>query len=507
MKRLFALLLSLMMVAACIPAMAEEPVTLEMMLVTNANYTHGDPDWDRTIINEVEKAVGVKLDITWISSEGSKEKVSTMLAGNNLPDIFSPGVDVASLVEEGAIMALDPYIDRIANYTRHLPTSTEVAVRNVSDGMLYQVNMLTQVSPAYAMVVRKDWLDNMGIENVPVTIDEWIEVWRRVRDEDVNKNGDPNDEVPFVDPSTFTSGNAGMSLLMAYGIESNGLWYVDDNGTYSLVYSHERFGEYLELMRQLYSENLIDQEVFTNNGTAVATLFNSNSAFSGYQWASRCSNTTATLADTVPEVMLIPVAPVKESGQLIPARNLHGSTFVFSYELENDPAKLDAALRLIDFMYSDEGIELTNYGLEGVHHTVVDGKKLVVPELCQPSATAARHAGLICQQFPTLWNNDNYVQMNTQNKPYEELTLAEQLTYQGTQIYWDYYYTMPPSLATPAVVEYSADIYSKIDELYANCVTGKITVEDFFKEYEALKPYGLQEILDQGQEYYDQLVK
>lgn len=507
MKRLFALLLCLVMALTCLPAMADEPVTLEMMLVTNANYNHGDADWDRSIIAEVEKAIGAKLDITWISSEGSKEKVSTLLAGNNLPDIFSPGLDVASLAEEGAIMALDPYIDRIANYTRHLPAATEAAVRNVSDGMLYQVNMLTEISPAYAMVVRQDWLDNLGIETMPVTLEEWIEVWRRVRDEDANKNGDPNDEVPFVDPPTFTAGNPGMSLLMAYGIQSNGLWYVDDNGTYSLVYSHERFGEYLELMRLLYSEKLIDQEVFTNNGTAVASLFNSNAAFSGYQWASRCANTTKTLAETVPEVLLVPTEPVKESGQLIPARTLQSSAFVFSYELENDKAKLDAALKLIDFMYSDEGIELTNYGLEGVHHTVVDGKKVLMPELCEPSFTAQRYAGLVCQQFPTLWNSDNYIQGNTQNKSYEELSLADKLTYDGTQIYWDYYYTMPPSLATPAVVEYSADVYSKIDELYANCVTGKITVEDFFKEYEALKSYGLQEILDQGQEYYDMLVK
>ena len=506
MKKMYALLLCLVMILTCAPAMADEPVALDMMLITTANYDHGNENWNRVIIEEIEKAVGVKLNITWISSEGAKEKVSTMIAGNNLPDIFSPGLSVESLVEEGAIMALDPYIDQIANYTRHLPASTEVAVRNVADGMLYQVNMLTQVSPAYAMVVRQDWLDNLGIETMPVTLDEWIEVWRKVRDEDANKNGDPNDEIPFVDPPTFTSGNPGMSLLMSFGIESNGLWYVQD-GTYSLVYSHERFGEYLELMRMLYSEKLIDQEVFTNNATAVATLFNSNSAFSGYQWASRCANTTTTLAATIPEVMLVPTVPIKGEGQMIPTRTLQGSAFVFSYELESNPAKLEAALKLINFMYSDEGIELTNFGLEGVHHTVVDGKKVLLPELCSPACREARFAGLICQQFPTLWNYDNYVQMNTQNKPYEELSLADQLTYQGVTMYNDYYYTTPPSLSTPAVVEYSADIYAKLDELFANCVTGKITVEEFFKEYEALKPYGLQDILDQGQEYYDLLVK
>ena len=91
MKKMYALLLCLVMILTCAPAMADEPVALDMMLITTANYDHGNENWNRVIIEEIEKAIGVKLNITWISSEGAKEKVSTMIAGNNLPDIFSPG--------------------------------------------------------------------------------------------------------------------------------------------------------------------------------------------------------------------------------------------------------------------------------------------------------------------------------------------------------------------------------------------------------------------------------
>ena len=89
-KKSLVLLLCLVMILTCAPAMADEPVALDMMLITNANYDHGNEDWNRVIIEEIEKAIGVKLNITWISSEGAKEKVSTLIAGNNLPDIFSP---------------------------------------------------------------------------------------------------------------------------------------------------------------------------------------------------------------------------------------------------------------------------------------------------------------------------------------------------------------------------------------------------------------------------------
>ena len=52
-------------------------------------------------------------------------------------------------------------------------------------------------------------------------------------------------------------------------------------------------------------------------------------------------------------------------------------------------------------MYSDEGIFLTNYGIEGIHHTMVDGKPVLNEQiLSDPSFTQARYAGLICQLFP-----------------------------------------------------------------------------------------------------------
>ena len=63
----------------------------------------------------IEKACNVRLNITWITSAGQSEKVSTWLAEDNLPDMFNPN-NVATLADEGAIMALDPYFDRISNY-------------------------------------------------------------------------------------------------------------------------------------------------------------------------------------------------------------------------------------------------------------------------------------------------------------------------------------------------------------------------------------------------------
>lgn len=506
MKKLVSLALAIALLLACcaLPALAEEPVTLNMTLQTASTYNHGDPNRDMSVWEAIEKACNVKLNINWISNEGAAEKYSTLLVENKLPDMFTL-TNMDTYVGEGAIMALDPYLDRIPNYMRWLPQAVEASQRYLEDGKLYHISQLTAYSPAYTMVYRQDWLDNLGIEKVPETMDEWITVWKAIRDNDANKNGDPNDEIPFIDTTTFNAAR-GFTLLQSFGVKNNGRWYYDDEGHYSLVYENEHFREFLELMVTLYQEKLIDAELFTHTTKDIATMFNSNTAFSGYQWISRPQNTNTVLAETVPEVSLQPTTPIKGEAQLIPARNLPGTSFGIGYQVEKDPAKLDAMLRLIDFMYSDEGIFLTNYGIEGIHHTMVDGKPVLNEQiLSDPSFTQARYAGLICQLFPGYWSGEQYDQILTGGKDVSEMNAATQSMYKGTVINNEYYYTMPTQLNTPAMAEYSADILPKIDELYANCVTGKITVEAFFAGYDALKPHGLQEIIDQVQAYYTDL--
>ncbi len=509
MKRLLALILCLLLALSCATmATAEEKTSLRMVLVTNSNYN--TDSWD--IFNEIGNRLNIDLQIEWIASEGQKEKISTLLASNNLPDLFSPAMDVEALVNEGAIIALDGYLDKIPNYARFITDELAPYARSAMDGNMYQIFHYTDYKPAYAMVLRMDWMDNLGIEKVPETIDEWIEVWKAIRDGDPNQDGDTNDEIPLIDPPTFTNLKNGHSLLLLYGIKSNGVFYYDDEGTYSLVYSHPRYGEYLELSRMLYREKLLDMELFTHTATDVATLFNSDIAASGYQWISRPQNTTKTLGETNPKTLLSPVPPIKgpDGDQLIPHRNPVGSSglFVIGYQVENDQKKLDALLRLIDYMYSDEGIFLMNWGIEGVHHNLVDGEPVLIDEILNDSTfTAARHAGLIHQQFPGVWTQENYNQILTKNLPAEELPIWDQQMIKGTEMYWDYYFTMPPTLSTEAWATYNADIIAKIEELRASCITGGISVEDFFKGYEALKPYGLQEILDEAQAAYDTIMK
>ena len=85
------------------------------------------------------------------------------------------------------------------------------------------------------------------------------------------------------------------------------------------------------------------------------------------------------------------------------AQPLSGSTLdpdglAVSKRLESDPTKLAKTLAFVDWLYSEEGVRWTNYGLEGEHYDMVGGNLDVRPNTpaIRPSSTSGTSAGRPC---------------------------------------------------------------------------------------------------------------
>ena len=131
---------------------------------------------------------------------------------------------------------------------------------------------------------------------------------------------------------------------------------------------------------------------------------------------------------------------------------------------------------------------------------MVDGQqKLLAPYI--NSFVDARAAGLIFQPFPFLWYPDNYMQILLNGKSYEELSETQRFFYDGLFLNEPYFVTSAPTLITDAYMEYGTDIVNLLSEAEANCVSGQITVEEFWQIYEDAKAtMGLDAIIDQAAE-------
>ena len=138
----------------------------------------------------IEKMTGVHFDIDWRTSDGYSTVVSTILAGgiDNLPDIIQPtssqtssGMSVSALADEGAIIALDDYLDLIPNVVAAVGED-RMAMWRSADGHIYTIPTIVNVPGSQSMTFRKDWalkLKEQGVIDfdTPSTWEEWKAFW------------------------------------------------------------------------------------------------------------------------------------------------------------------------------------------------------------------------------------------------------------------------------------------------------------------------------------------
>ncbi len=125
--------------------------------------------------------------------------------------------------------------------------------------------------------INKQWLDNLGLE-VPTNWDELFEVLMAFKEEDANGNGDPNDEIPM-DFSPVGTGGFGFFqpsvLLGSTGITitgGGGQGYFLEDGEVKNFFVDERYKEVVAFLNKLYSNGLINQEVFTQDYTKYQSV-------------------------------------------------------------------------------------------------------------------------------------------------------------------------------------------------------------------------------------------
>ncbi|NLI90155.1 MAG: extracellular solute-binding protein [Epulopiscium sp.] len=471
--------------------------TLEFSYMGNIWGDH--PQDGNAIFDEMMERTNTDIDFQWFPAANYAEKVGVTLASGKLPDMIYGG-DIATLVDEAAIIPLDDLLEEHGqNILKAIGEEDLKYMRHAGDGRIYFIPTILDYPPAYSMQIREDWLDNVGIDEVPEDWDEWKAAWKAFKEQDANNDGDPTNDVPF-------SGDI-YSLMPAFGLNvADKFGFMEDeDGNYTLAYELPEFRVFLEEMRELYSEGILDTE-FSTRGTFVDNVelekaFHANIAGSSMTWAANTRTTTDILREIDENAKLIGVKPIKGPGghQGIPQRKRVSGSAAITVAGED---KAEDIVKFFNYLFSDEGIELMSYGIEGEHHEKIDGKP-VLKAPYNDGFEEARQAGLNFTPVPHVFDGDAYTQLTFAGKTEEELEETTKMFYDALLVGEDYFFVPTPLLNTQAFAEKQAVVFPKIEQLLAECVTGSISVDKFFEEYEKLKPVGLQEILDEGKEAWE----
>jgi putative aldouronate transport system substrate-binding protein len=322
----------------------------------------------------LEELVGVDIEWDLIpTGTAGTEKLNLMLAAQaDLPDAFwvtTLNMNQTKMYgKNGLFIGVDEYLDDYApNYVYALENDPMMYKQLQADGTLYgfpKKNLCTHCNRASRMWINQTWLDNLGLDT-PTTIDEYYAVLKAFKENDANGNGDKTDEIPLAaaasgwktDIMTFI-GNSYLPtterLIYQY-------MYIED-GTIKSAATDDRFKEALKFMRQLRSEELLDEEAFTMTVAQAKAL---TGAEAGNRIGSiAIGNGGAFVDTTVPGARdeYVALAPL-EGSEGVQGTPVYHDGLNYMTMITNECEYPEAMVRIADlFMYSsntedDEGME------------------------------------------------------------------------------------------------------------------------------------------------------
>lgn len=304
MKKLFPVLLALLLVFGSISALADyndhtdyvdwpiikdgEKLTVTVAAKRSEQYGK-DPDQQWFWVWSEEKS-GIDFEVEQILSTAIEERKSLMFASGDLPDLgFGINLTTSELVRygmsEGMLLDLTPYITpeimpNLCKWNEEYPAG--LAYCTTPDGKIYTLpgfsDLFILSDGPTRMQLNMEWLEAAGLD-MPKTLDEFTAMLYKFKELHPDcyplgsgaKNGEANNEN---DPRSF--------LLNAFGY----LWpdiefYANPIGAKPAVRDgkavipayDDTFAEFLKLMNQYYTDGLMSPDFFTiDQTTAFAQL-------------------------------------------------------------------------------------------------------------------------------------------------------------------------------------------------------------------------------------------
>ena len=365
MKKTLALILALIMVLAVAPigtGFAADGDIVEIEFYTGRSF-EGDAESELEKDNFVEQYLRENLgvDIVYTYTSDMAANLPKRLMSGDIPEIMNvPNRNfLKEFAEEGYLLNMDEYAAELADA---LAFTEGNAAAGKINGTTYAIaGRPYGFRQAYWYNVNV--FDAAGITELPTTLEGYVDV---VRSLVANAEGTKN-SVGF----TGAGWDALCRFFGAYGVTGPNILSLDENGQVIDTMLKPEFYDALVCINSLWAEGLIDHEIFSLNGTqAVDKAMNSTAVTLYQQWPG-----IKKVAAWEGFLAVDPDAKWEIVGELTGPAGYnyvgwfadYGFTSLTSIDADADEANLEAALKVLNFFGTDDGLTLTTYGIEGTH--------------------------------------------------------------------------------------------------------------------------------------------
>lgn len=355
----------------------------------NANWNNMQDD----VGKELTRRTGVTLRLE-TAVGNPDEKINLIAASGQYPDLIMPKGAAGVLIDSGAMVDLEPLINKYAPNIKRV-------IGNQMNRMRYSLNNPgIYFIPTVDAIGQRDFdtdaafklqlaaLKEQGYPKVTTLADYEKVIAAYVRKHPTTADGKPTIGLSLLADDWRMLISVTNPAFWATGASDDGEWYIDPK-TYQarLHYTRPEEREYFRWLNHMNDIGLLDRESFTQKydqylakiaSGRVVGLIDAN-----WQIADAVNSLNASGKD---ELTYGRFGAVLKAG-IKPAYNqptgFRGGYGIGISKSCKDPV---AAIKFLDFLASDQGQVLINWGIQGKHYTVQGGRR-VIPAAVQKVKT------------------------------------------------------------------------------------------------------------------------
>lgn len=323
---------------------------------------------------KIEEALG--CSINYVSLDSFSQQIGTMMAEGQIPDLTHSNVynnTYDTFGEDGAYINIYNYLDLMPNVKAFIEdpaNASDVTKYTVREGVMYcmPVRVESEVDP-YIFLYRKDIFDEQGLQ-WPTNQDEFLAVLRKL------KEAYPS-SYPFVLRTLNTNMQSLMGFSHLWGATHlnqgayNTIFTLDENGEYYMAQVSEAYKEMCMFLNGLLEEGLMHPSCVTMDAATWYESFASNTCFVTFDKTDRLPLMNRTGQTLNPDFLVVAAEPFNFGSYAKEAKQVStsfadgiGAGSGFWYAIGNNE-NVEYTMAYLDWLYSEEGVELTNWGVEG----------------------------------------------------------------------------------------------------------------------------------------------
>ncbi len=457
---------------------------------------------------ELQKRTDVEIEFVHPTVGQEAQSFSLMVASDNLTDIIEYSISnykggPEKAIEDNVILDLTDIINtkspNLSKIFKEHDDWRKLASTDSGKFFCYPA-IRGDASLTFWMgpQIRKDYLEKIGMDR-PETIEEWEQVLTAFKE-----------KLGIKYPLTLlNSDHAQLMLASTFNVTGANGFFVD-NGTVKYGPLEDGYEKYLTLMNDWYKKGLIDPDFAVqdsktfdakvSSGEAGAYLNSVGGGMGKFITATKQSN---------PDAKLCAVKfPVQNKGDK-PRFGFSQSPFIDAQSamITKSCKNTDAAVRLLDYAYSDEGHMFYNFGIEGVSYTMENGYPKYTEDI------TANPDGLSMQNAMSRYCRAAVMAPMIQDARYFEQYQATPEQKETAEIWKlsDTNWQMPPvTLTTDEANKVSSkqnEIITYVNETSLKFIMGVEPLENIEKFKNTIHDMGIDNVLKVQQDAYERYQK